>query len=106
MTAHGTSSTYRAGCRCDECKDYKAAASREYRRSRAGVSQADAEPATFGVPASCLGCGGPLELLASGVPTASRTETRAVLKCRRNGCRREHLLGVTLVSADARELAS
>ena len=70
------------------------------------VRQADAEPATFGVPASCLGCGGPLELLASGVPTASRTETRAVLKCRRNGCRREHLLGVTLVSADARELAS
>lgn len=106
MKRHGTSSSYRSGCRCDDCKDWKAESAREYRRANADANRPDAEPVRFQVEASCKNCGGALTLVANGRPTPSGSETRASVQCVRKGCRHLFILATSLTYADGREFAS
>lgn len=99
MKRHGTSSSYRSGCRCDACVAWN-------RERAAGYAELkrDVQPATFRFSFSCPYCGGTPELIADGVPTASGTEVRAVAKCSRNGCRREWILELVARSTSGHEL--
>jgi hypothetical protein len=101
----GTSSGYRSGCRCDECKEWKKESAREYRRAHADAKRPDAEPVVLGIEVSCNTCGGPVSILAHGRPSASRTETGAILKCSRPTCRHEWRMNVTVRSLQEKELA-
>jgi hypothetical protein len=99
MTAHGTTSGYRSGCRCEDCKDAK--------RAQTVARKADArtlEPRTFEFSMSCPYCGGPPAFLAEQRPSPSGTESGAVVKCERAGCRREWHLHLVARSTTGVEL--
>ena len=100
MKRHGTSGSYRSGCRCDACVSWNRERSGRYREL-----DRDLQPVTLGLPVSCATCGGPVSILAPGRPSVSGTETSAVVKCGRPGCSRSWRLSVVLRSLEEKELA-
>jgi hypothetical protein len=99
MTRHGTSTAYRSGCRCDGCRSWNRERVRAYQDARREV-----EPRTFEFEMSCPYCGGPPAFLAEQRPSASGTESGAVVKCERIGCRREWHLSLVARSLSGAEL--
>ena len=100
MKRHGTSSSYRSGCRCDACVAWNRS-----RAARYTELSRDIQPVTLGLEVSCPTCGGPVSILAPGRPSASGTETQAVVKCGRTGCLRSWRVGVVIRSLEEKELA-
>ena len=99
MKRHGTSSSYRSGCRCEACASWNRERSGRYR----GLDRT-VEPRTFEFSMSCPYCGGPPTFLAEQRPSASGTESGAVVKCGRTGCRREWHLSLVARSLSGAEL--
>lgn len=108
--SHGTVGGYRNGCRCDDCKEAKAAARRRYQRAKAPAGSAPGINLTAGggytVSATCKACGGDLEHEAAGRPTDGGGEVRATARCTRNGCRRRWLFVVGMYPFHAEDAAA
>ena len=109
MSACGTLSAYRKGCRCDACKEVKAENRRRHQRTK-NTGEPPGVNLTAGggytITATCPKCAGDLEHETSGRPTDAGTEVRAVARCTRNGCRRRWLFVVTVHPFHVEEIAA
>ncbi len=80
---HGTTTAYKQGCRCDECRAAKSADNAKYQGTQDGV---EIEELRFSV--SCRHCGGRVVLQNSSPPSPSGGYSTSILKCVSKGCRR------------------
>ena len=84
---HGTTACYKSGCRCDDCKDAKAAdrARRAYEKSLANAPDYPVV-SSINVSVGCIKCGSPLYLLVDGKPSRSGAYKAMSFKCADRKC--------------------
>jgi hypothetical protein len=103
VVRHGTGYRYKQGCRCDDCK---AAASvsrnraRTARRAAARVERTKNQATTLTFTHSCSNCGSACEYVNGSQPREDLNQrSTALVKCTKNGCRKEWLLIVVVQPA-------
>ena len=98
---HGLATTYKAGCRCDDCKSAASAYAKErYKARKAGdVRTKQGKPANVDaglqplreirMPVSCPNCGGAVVAQTESAVTGSGMRVTQMLRCSTNGCNRQ-----------------
>lgn len=100
---HGTSAGYKKGCRCEQCRQAKAAARAEALARKAELEDEPVVVDVLRIPVSCPHCGGALVHLAEGRPTQSGTRVSVMLRCSVAKCRRQWLVTTIIQSPSGAE---
>jgi hypothetical protein len=98
---HGLATTYKAGCRCDDCTSAASAYAKErYKARKAGdVKTKQGKPVNVDagpqllreirMPVSCPNCGGAVVAQTESAVTGSGMRVTQMLRCSTNGCNRQ-----------------
>ena len=98
---HGLATTYKAGCRCDDCTSaasayakerYKARKAGDVRTKQGKPVNVDAGPQPLReirMPVSCPNCGGAVVAQTESAVTGSGMRVTQMLRCSINGCNRQ-----------------
>ena len=110
---HGVRATYLAGCRCDKCAEAHREYSREYyRRTKAkpGVERPVVDVVDrpmplreIRIPVSCPNCGGDVVQQTPSAVTGSGMRVTVMLRCSKNGCKRQWQFVGVLMSLNGAE---
>ena len=110
---HGLATTYKAGCRCDDCTSAASAYAKERYKARKAddVRTKQGKPAKPDVevmreirmPVSCPNCGGDVVQQTPASRTGSGMRVTVMLRCSQNGCNRQWQFIGTLMSLSGSE---
>ena len=109
---HGLATTYKAGCRCDDCVEAKRQYHRDYykrTKAKAKVVAPVAEVAgpqplrEIRMPVSCPNCGGAVVAQTESAVTGSGMRVTQMLRCATNGCNRQWQFVGVLMSLNGAE---
>jgi len=99
--SHGLATTYKAGCRCDDCTSaasayakerYKARKAGDVRTKQGKPVNVDAGPQPLReirMPVSCPNCGGAVVAQTESAVTGSGMRVTQMLRCSHKGCNRQ-----------------
>jgi hypothetical protein len=112
---HGLATTYKAGCRCDDCTSaasayakerYKARKAGDVRTKQGKPVNVDAGPQPLReirMPVSCPNCGGAVVAQTESAATGSGMRVTQMLRCSTNGCNRQWQFVGVLMSLSGAE---
>jgi len=110
---HGLVTTYKAGCRCDDCTPAASQYARERYRARKADKVEVAAPVAevagprplreIRMPVSCPNCGGAVVAQTESAVTGSGMRVTQMLRCSVNGCSRQWQFVGVLMSLNGAE---
>jgi hypothetical protein len=98
---HGARSTYKAGCRCEQCTKAQSAYNAKKRKEAVEAEPAPVVLDEIRIPASCLNCGAKFVQQTGSAVTGSGRRVTLMLRCSKCG-RQEQFIG-TLMSLTGAE---